>query len=413
MEKIVLDNGLRVILNKQDTTKSACFGIWVKSGSMYETKETNGISHFIEHMLFKGTKTRSAYDISEEMDLIGGQMNAYTAKDYTCFYAKALSEHVVKAFDIISDMIVNPKLDEDDLNLEKSVIFEEINMNMDMPDDMVAENLYKNVLGTHPLGMPILGSEQTIMNFSSDDLRNYMKEKYSPERTVISICGNFDRDAFLSIVYKYFGTLKRGLDTLSLSPATYKKSIYIEEKQNLEQTHICLCFPGFSAYDKKRNHINLLNIAVGGSPSSRLFKRLREDLALVYSIYSSSICYNPGGLFEIQTATSHELAQKTFNEIVEVLNGVKDGISEREFLKSKEQLKSSVIMGLESITAKASFAGRSEILKDKIKSEDELLNEINSITIEDVNKIAKEVIDFSKMSVSVLGKKIDVEKIVL
>lgn len=407
MEKIVLDNGLRVILNKQNTTKSACFGIWIKSGCAYETEETNGISHFIEHMVFKGTEKRSAFDISEEMDSIGGQLNAYTAKEYTCFYAKTLSEHVPKAFDILADMIVNPKFDEHDIELEKNVVLEEINMTEDMQDDKVAENLYKNVWSNHPLGRPILGNEQSLKSFTAEDLRNYMKNKYSPERTVISICGNFDRDKFLSIVYKYFGDLKRGSESDLSIPVEYKKSLSIEEDSDSEQTHICICFPGFSAFEKKRNNLNLLNIVAGGSTSSRLFRRIREELGLVYTIYSSSICYNSGGLFEVQTATSHELAQKTFNEIVNVLKDFKNGISEKEFARAKEQLKSSVIMGLESTASKASFAGRSEILKNRIKTEDEILNDLNALTLKGVNNVANEVIDFDKMSISIIGSKIE------
>lgn len=407
MEKILLDNGLRVILNEQNTTKSACFGIWVKSGCAYETKATNGISHFIEHMVFKGTEKRSSFDISEEMDSIGGQLNAYTAKEYTCFYAKTLSEHVPKAFDIIADMIVNPKFDEKDLDLEKNVVLEEINMTEDMQDDKVAENLYKNVWSNHPLGRPILGNEQSLKSFTAEDLRNYMKNKYSPERTVISICGNFDRDKFLSIIHKYFGDLKRGSESDLSIPAEYKKSLSIEEDSDSEQTHICICFPGFSAFEKKRNNLNLLNIVAGGSTSSRLFRRIREELGLVYSIYSSSICYNSGGLFEIQTATSHELAQKTFDEIITVLKDLKNGISEKEFARAKEQLKSSVIMGLESTASKASFAGRSEILKNRIKTEDEILNDLNALTLKDVNNVANEVIDFDKMSISIIGSKIE------
>lgn len=408
MEKIVLNNGLRVILNKQNTTKSACFGIWIKSGCAYETEETNGISHFIEHMVFKGTEKRSAFDISEEMDSIGGQLNAYTAKEYTCFYAKTLSEHVPKAFDILADMIVNPKFDEHDIELEKNVVLEEINMTEDTQDDKVAENLYKNVWKSHPLGRPILGNEKSLNSFTAKDLKNYMKNKYSPERTVISICGNFDRDKFLNIVHKYFDNLKKGIySDLSVVPTEYKKSLFIEEDLDSEQTHICICFPGFSAFDKKRNDLNLLNVIAGGSTSSRLFRRIREELGLVYTIYSSSICYNSGGLFEVQTATSHELAQKTFNEIVNVLKDLKNGISEKEFLRAKEQLKSSVIMGLESTSAKAAFAGRSEILKNRIKTEDDILNNLNSLTLKDINNVANEIIDFNKMSISIIGSKID------
>lgn len=407
MEKIVLDNGTRVILNEQNTTKSACFGIWVKSGCAYETEKTSGISHFIEHMVFKGTEKRSSFDISEEMDSIGGQLNAYTAKEYTCFYVKTLTEHVPKAFDIIADMIVNPKLDENDLELEKNVVLEEINMTEDMQDDKVVENLYQNVWSSHPLGKPILGNEKSLKSFTSEDLRNYMKNKYAPERTVISICGNFDKDKFLHIVHKYFDNLERGTDSDLSVPAEYKKSLSIEEDLDSEQTHICMCFPGFSAFDKKRNELNLLNIVAGGSTSSRLFRRIREELGLVYSIYSSSICYNSGGLFEIQTATSHELSQKTFDEIINVLKDLKNGVSEKEFSRAKEQLKSSVIMGLESTASKSSFAGRSEILKNRIKSEDDILNNLNSLTLESVNNVANEVIDFNKMSISIIGSKID------
>ena len=224
MEKITLKNGIRILLEEQETSKTACFGIWVKSGSIYENEKNNGISHFIEHMVFKGSEKRNAREIAEQMDYIGGQLNAFTAKDYTCFYAKTLDYHVPEGFDILCDMVSKAKMDPNDIETEKKVVLEEINMSADMPDDRVVENMYKSVFNGSSLAMPILGQEETLKNINYESISSYMKENYSADKIVIAICGKFDKDKFIDIANKYFCNFKPSSNNIQLSPIIYNKS---------------------------------------------------------------------------------------------------------------------------------------------------------------------------------------------
>lgn len=402
MERLVFENGIRILMDRRDNAKTACFGIWVKSGSLYENKTNNGISHFIEHMVFKGSQKRSARDIAEEMDAMGGQLNAFTAKDYTCFYAKTLDYHVPEGFDILCDMVTNPLLDEHDIETEKKVVLEEINMNADLPDDRVSENMYSGVFKDSSLGMPILGTEESLKNINRETILSYMNQVYSPERIVISICGKFDRDKFIDIAKKYFSSMKKSTKKISIAPITYKVTKSIE-KDDSEQVHMCLAFKGLDFFDKRRYALSILNIVTAGSSSSRLFQRIREELGLAYSIYSSGVSYNDIGLFEVQTAVNPSCAKKAYSEILSVLTELKQGITVDEFCRAKEQLKSSLLMGLESNASIAGFMGRNELLREKIRTEDDLIAEINNISLEDVNKIASEIIDFNNISLSVVG----------
>lgn len=402
MEKITLKNGLRILLDEQKNVRTACFGVWAKSGSLYETIENNGISHFIEHMVFKGSTTRSSREIAEQMDFIGGQLNAYTAKDYTCFYARTLDEHVSEGFTILCDMIARPLFDQKDIETEKNVVLEEINMTSDMPDDKVAENQYAAIWNGSSLGLPILGTPESLRSISRDSMFSYMESMYSPDRLVLAISGRFDRDTFLKIATDYFGTIKTKKMITDPPPALYHRSKRIVF-DDCEQTHLCICFPGFDAFDPKRHALNMLNIIAGASSSSRLFQHIRENLGLAYSIYSSSVCYNNAGLFEIQTAVNPPSAQKAYEEILSVLAELKNGVTAKEFLRAREQLKSGILMGLEGIASRAGFMGRSELLKNYIRSEDEILSEISGVSIEDVNRVAREVLDLKKHSISLVG----------
>lgn len=402
MEKIILKNGVRVILEKQETSRTACFGIWVKSGSIYEDTETNGVSHLIEHMVFKGSDTRNAREIAEQIDYIGGQLNAFTAKDYTCFYAKTLDYHVEEGFNILCDMVSNPKMSEKDIATEKNVILEEISMSQDMPDDRVAESMYESVFKGFSLAMPILGKEQTLEKIDKTAIFSYMDQTYSSDKIVITICGKFDRGKFLDIVNKYFENKKCSTKTLIDPPAIYTKSktILVDD---CEQTHICISFKGVNSFDDTRYSQNILNIIAGGSSSSRLFQRIREDLGLAYSIYSSSTYYKEAGLFEIQTAVNPSCAIKAYDEIISTLSSLKNGVTQMEFERAKEQLKSGLLMGLESNASRAGFIGRNELLRDSIQSEDDIIKEINSVNIQNVNEIADTIIDLKEYSISVVG----------
>ena len=388
MEKVTFPNGLRVLMEKQDHVRSVSFGFWIKSGSAYETAAENGVSHFMEHMAFKGTAEKSARQIAEEMDAIGGQMNAYTAKEYTCYYGRTLTEHLEKAFSILAGMVTRPKLDPGDIQTEKSVIMEEISMTEDMPEDRVVENQYAGVWRKSSYGRPILGTRESLRRIGRGELKRVLRKRYSPDRVVAAVCGNFCREQFLELAHRFFGGQRKG-------PAL------------VEQTHICLCLPGLDSLSPQLQPLNVLNLVTGGSTSSRLFQRLREELGLAYSVDSGTTAYLSGGLFEIQTAVSPETAERTVEEILKTLEELKTGVSPTEFSRAREQLKAGLVMGMESTSSRVGHMGRNELLKGRVLTEDELLERINSVTIEEVNQVASHIFDLSRLSVSVVGPKLN------
>ena len=402
MEKLTLPNGLRVLLDWQGHVRTASFGVWVKSGPIYEEKENNGISHLIEHMLFKGTASRSSLQISEEMDAIGGQMNAYTANDFTCFYARTLEEHVGQAFDIVADMVASPRFDPKDLALEKNVVLEEIGMSEDQPEDRVAENLYRNVWKNSPMGFSILGARESLEKLDEGALREYHARCYAPSRMVVAVCGRFDREQFLRLVERRLGALKGPGEEPEKISMPYTRSCCIVPGEQ-EQTHLCLGLPGLDFLDNRRYALSILNMVMGGSSSSRLFQRIREELGLAYSIYSSASSYQGGGLLEIQTAVSPGTDRTASEEILHVLSGLRKGVTEKDFFRAREQLKSNLVMGMESSSSRAGHMGRSELLKGFVDSEDEVLRQIAGVTLDQVNQVACELLDPGRLSVSVLG----------
>ena len=402
MEKITLPNGLRILLKERREARTACFGIWAGSGSAYETRENNGISHLIEHMVFKGTKRRSALQLAEEMDSIGGHLNAYTARDYTCFYARTLSEHVRTGFDILADMLLHPKYDPRDLSTEKGVVAEEIGMCFDAPEDRVGENLYSTVWKASPMGMPILGTTDTLAAMTPERLRAYQQEHYTPQRTVIAICGRFDREAFVRRAAETFGAAVPGAPMPKNVRIPYTPSLVLEER-DLEQIHLCFALPGLDFFDDRRFALSMLVGIAGGSSSSRLFQRIREELGLAYSVYAASVSYGGGGLLEVQAAVGPEAAERACEEILKVHSTRREGITEREFTRAREQLKSELVMGMESSSAQAGNMGRGELMKNRVDSEDELLHKVERVTIDDVNALAEELFDKRALSLSAVG----------
>lgn len=406
MEKVTFPNGLRVLMEQQDHVRSVSFGFWIKSGSSYETAAENGVSHFMEHMAFKGTAELSARQIAEEMDAIGGQMNAYTTREYTCYYGRTLTEHLEKAFAILAGMVTSPKLDPEDIRTEKSVIMEEISMMEDMPEDRVAENQYAGVWRNSSYGRPILGSRESLKRIGRAELKKVLKRRYSPDRIVAAVCGNFDRGHFLDLARRFFGEKKPGAALVDDCRMSYTRSCMLLEEDQ-EQTHICLCLPGLDSLSSQLQPLNLLNLVTGGSTSSRLFQRLREELGLAYSVDSGTCAYLSGGLFEIQTAVNPEMAEKTVEEILQTLEELKKGVTFTEFSRAREQLKAGLVMGMENASSRVGHMGRGELLKGRVLSEDELLHIISGVTMEEVNWIANQIFDLNQLSVSVVGPKLN------
>ncbi|GGA39372.1 M16 family metallopeptidase [Paenibacillus physcomitrellae] len=386
MIKTQLNNGLRVVMEKIPTFRSVSFGIWVKTGSRNEKIEENGISHFIEHMLFKGTERFSAKEIAEQFDAIGGNVNAFTSKEYTCYYFKVLDQHLEIAMDVLSDMFFHSQFDEEELKKEKNVILEEISMYEDTPDDMVHDLLAEAAYGSHSLAFPILGTEERLQPMDSAKLHQYMKEHYTLDNTVISIAGNYN-DGIIELLEKYFGGFNISGGAQQLVDPDFMGDLRFYKKKT-EQNHICLTFPGLPSGHDNQYAMLLLNNALGGGMSSRLFQEIREKRGLAYSVYSYHSSYVDSGLFSIYAGTAPKQTKEVLELTKELLLEVRDkGLTEDELHKGKEQMKGSLILGSEGTGSRMNRLGKNELMLGKHYTLDEIISRIEAVKMEDVQEV--------------------------
>ncbi|GGJ92852.1 peptidase M16 [Lentibacillus kapialis] len=378
VEKYTSENGLRIVLETIPSVRSVTIGIWVKTGSRNETVDINGISHFLEHMFFKGTRTRSAQDIAEAFDAIGGQVNAFTSKEYTCFYAKVMDTHKEKALEVLADMFFNSSFDEEEIEREKKVVLEEIKMYEDTPDDIVHDILARASFGDHPLGYPILGTEKQLRSFTPDALRGYINERYTPENVVVSVAGNVDY-SFMTTVSDYFdGFQSNANDTDMIQPAFLGNRI--ERHKDTEQAHLCLGYNGLPVDDENTYSLIILNNVLGGSMSSRLFQEVREKQGLAYAVFSYHASFLDNGLLTIYAGTGKDQLPRlkdTINRTVDDL--IQNGLTDKELTNSKEQLKGNLMLSLESTSSRMSRNGRNELLLNKHRSLDDMIAEIDAV----------------------------------
>jgi predicted Zn-dependent peptidase len=388
--KYECQNGLRVVLENIPTVRSVAIGIWIGTGSRNETPEINGVSHFLEHMFFKGTKTRTAKEIAESFDSIGGQVNAFTSKEYTCYYAKVLDTHSDFALEVLADMFFNSSFDEVELAKEKNVVFEEIKMYEDTPDDIVHDLLSKAVYQDHPLGYPILGTEETLQTFSGDTLKKYMEDTYTPENVVVSIAGNITED-FIKKVEAYFGSYQgKKQATLDENPEFFSNKI--SRKKDTEQAHLCIGYQGLKVGHEDIYNLIVLNNVLGGSMSSRLFQEVREQRGLAYSVFSYHSAYEDTGMVTIYGGTGAKQLNTLYETIQETLNKLKQsGITDRELNNSKEQLKGSLMLSLESTNSRMSRNGKNELLLGRHRSLDEIIVQIDQVSKPTVDHLAKTI----------------------
>ncbi|HIT72877.1 peptidase M16 [Tyzzerella sp. An114] len=399
-----LKNGIRVAVEEIPYVRSVSFGIWVKNGSRDENINNNGISHFIEHMLFKGTFKRSAKDIAEEMDALGGQINAYTTKEYTCYHTRVLDKHIEKAVDILSDMFLNSKFDDNDVSRERNVILEEINMYDDAPEEVVHDKLQENIWKNSSLGLPILGTADTISNFDGKIIKDYFDKHYTNENTVISIAGNVNENEAFALVEKYFGD-KKSLKTLNEEK---EKTVYypsfIKSPKDIEQIHMCMCFPGLERDHENKYDMTIFNTIFGGGMSSRLFQKIREDNGLTYSIYSYISAYTDAGLFAVYAGMNPNQIEKVcrliYNEIEDIKNSL---ISDKVIKITKEQIISNYIIGTESTVNRMTSMGGSVLLRNTVQTQEEIISNIESVTAQSVHNIVNKIFDFDKISISLSG----------
>ncbi|WP_317368377.1 pitrilysin family protein [uncultured Tyzzerella sp.] len=409
-DTIKLENGVSIVMEQISSVRSVALGIFIKNGSINETPKNNGISHFIEHMLFKGTAKRTAKDIAEEIDNIGGQLNAFTSKEYTCYYARVLDTHIDTAIDVLTDMIFNSKFDNLEIEKEAKVILEEISMYEDTPDDVIFTKLQKEIWKDSPLGYSILGSKENVSSFKHKDFVDYINEKYVGENIVVAIGGSFDREKVLDIIKQKMINMPKGKPSVDAD----KKYIYTPSRtkiyKDIEQLHLALVFEGISIKDKYNYSMSLLSTIIGGGMSSILFQKVREQYGLAYSIYAYNNGYINNGLFNIYVALNKEQLDKTINIIYKEIEQLKrNKITKEQIEKTKEQLKSNYIMGLENTYNRMSSIGRSKILIDKIKTPDEIIQEVDLIQKEDIDYLIDKVFNMDKMSISLVGKVDDIK----
>ena len=391
MKKLQLRNGLRVVLEKIPTCRSVSFGIWVKTGSRYENEVTNGISHFIEHMLFKGTDRYDAKAIAESFDEIGGNVNAFTSKEYTCYYAKVLDEHLPIAVDVLADMFFHSKLQSEELERERNVILEEIAMYEDTPDDMVHDLVTKAAYGSHSLAFPILGTEDRLLRMGPDTLRQYMKQNYTISNTVIAVAGNID-DSIIELLEKHFGDFSNDQGEEAIYVPEFQSNLLFHQKQT-EQNHICMSLPGCSISDPNLYAMVLLNNVIGGGMSSRLFQEIREKRGLAYSVYSYHSSYADSGFFTVYAGTAPKQTKDVLELTMEILHDMTiNGMTNDELRKGKEQLKGSLILSLESTGSRMNRLGKNELMLGKHYTLDEMIARIDSVTMEDVDTIIHRMI---------------------
>lgn len=371
-------NGLRIVLEPVSTVRSVTIGIWVLTGSRNESEAKNGISHFLEHMFFKGTKKRTAQEIAEAFDSIGGQVNAFTSKEYTCFYARVLDTYKEYALDVLTDMFFESVFPEDELEREKKVVKEEIKMYEDMPDDQVHDLLAKAAFADHALGRPILGTEKQIDRFNRQSLKDHIAEFYVPENIVISVAGNVDTD-FIYKVEDYFDRFTSNGEAAVRQKPTFIPQTLQKEKKT-EQVHLCLGYEGIAIDDQKIPSLMLVNSVLGGGMSSYLFQEIREKRGLAYSIFSYHSTYLDSGMLVIYAGTTKEqltLLEETIYSTIGQL--IEKGLTDKELQNSKAQLKGNIMLGLESTNSRMSRNGRNELLLKKHKSLDEVTSEIDQV----------------------------------
>ncbi|MGX8706320.1 MAG: M16 family metallopeptidase, partial [bacterium] len=351
-DQITLPNGLRIIGERIDHFRSVSVGLWLGAGSQYETPEEAGLSHLLEHMVFKGTQKRTARQIAEEMDAVGGQLNAFTAKECTCFYAKVVDEHLPLAMDVICDLATAPVFDPAELEKEKGVVIEEINMAEDTPEDLVFELLMLAHYGDQPLARPILGETKQIQSYTRDDLRRYWARMYRPQNAVLALAGNYDWAQVQALANDLLGRWPTdGFDRPPFATIPAAPTVIVKEK-DIEQVHICLGFPGLATGDERGYELSIFNSVYGGAMSSRLFQKIREDSGLAYSVYSYPNAYTDTGMLAVYAATNPEVANIVIDMILDETRDLAEtGLTPEEFAMAREQMKSGYIMGLESTSA--------------------------------------------------------------
>jgi len=400
----VLPNGLSIITEEMEHIRSVSIGIWIKTGSRDEDLQWNGISHFVEHMVFKGTKHRTAEDIARQVDSIGGNMDAFTAKECISFNVKVLDEHLPIAMDVLSDLVLHPVFDANDIGRERGVILEEIKMDEDSPDYLVHEIFTQNFWKDHPLGKPILGTKDTVKKFERDPVMDFYGQRFAPGNIIICAAGHLKHQHFVDLVVKHFEQMKPMKNGFHSPAPKVVPRIIMRNKKSLEQVQICVGVPSHPITHERRHASYILNTLLGGGMSSRLFQNIRERQGLAYAIYSDLSPYRDTGCLSVYAGTSRESAPKVVQSIVGEFSKLKvEEVSVEELRRAKDQLKGSLMLSLESSTARMSNLARQEMYFDHFYGLDELIEKIESVTSEELKELANQFFQPESIAVTVLG----------
>ena len=405
LRRTVLPNGLNVLTERMDHLRSVAMGVWIKSGSRCEAPEINGISHFVEHMLFKGTRSRTAQRIACEMDSIGGNLDAFTGKETICFNVKSLSDHVPIALDVLTDLVLNPVFAPPDIERERGVILEEIKIDEDNPDVLVHELFTQSFWKGHPLGKPILGTTETVGRLAQEQLFAYHGDRFHAGNMVFSAAGNLDHDHFVEAVTAKFSALAGGETLHELSAPAPSARILLRNKKSLEQVQICLGVPAPPITDNNRYAALILNTVLGGGMSSRLFQTIREEQGLAYSIYSDLSPYRDTGTLCVYAGTSAAKALKVVDLILAEFAKLKEtSVSEEELTRAKDQVKGNILLGLESSNARMANLARQEMYFHQFFSVEEVVARIDQVSAGQLQAMAQSLFDPAHIAVTLLGR---------
>lgn len=404
VRKTVFENGLTLITEPMPAVRSVSIGVWLRSGSRTESEASNGITHFLEHMVFKGTHKRSAEEIARSADSIGGHLDAFTAKECTSFCIKVLDEHLPRAFEVLSDLVSDPLLRDEHIAKESQVIQEEIKMVEDTPDDLVHEIFTQSYWRNHPLGRPILGTRETVRSFDSRGLFRYFRRHYTPRNMLVTAAGHLEHRAVLHLVKKSLGAVPAGAEPVAQSAPVASPAVRFRRKKNLEQVHICVGAPAFPLAHPKRFAVYVMNTILGGGMSSRLFQNIREKRGLAYAVFSGLNTYTDAGCLNVYAGTSAANARTVVQLIVQEFARLKSELlTPEELRRTKDYLKGSTLLALESTMSRMANLARQEMYFGRYISMDELAREVEAVTAEGVLGVARELLEPHRIALTVLG----------
>lgn len=400
-EKTTLPNGIRVLTQEVNSIKSFTLGIWVNIGSRDEEKSLNGLSHFIEHCVFKGTKTRNAKEIASSVESLGGYINAYTTKEHTCFYTRALNEHFTRSFEVLADLIKNPIFPEEEIEKEKSVILEEISSINDTPDDVIFDLMEEKLFEEHGLGNPIIGKEENILSFNSELARKFIEQNYSANEIVVSVAGPVSHDLVVEKAVQLLGDLKpKYSGHKRVEPSLLNNRVEIEEYRDINQVYICIARKTFGVKDERRSALAVLNTLIGGMTSSRLFQLIREEQALAYNISSFINNYFDASVFGVYLSTSFNNRDKAIDLIRKEFQSIRqNGIKKDELEIARNYLKGGISMSLENTSAKSTHLAVSEFYYGEAKSLEEIFGLIDEVNIDKIHLLAEELLKWEDFSI--------------